>query len=70
MSDFASLLVGIAAIAAVVVSYVKTSKTAKEGQEKVAEVHVLVNSKMAEALERINKLEHELAIAKKKEGKR
>jgi len=67
VSDFGPILVGIAAIASVVVGYFKTKKLATEGQKQVAEVHILVNSKMSDALARIEALEKELAAAKELE---
>jgi hypothetical protein len=66
MEGLASLLVGIAAVAAVAVSYVKSNKTAQEAKAQVAEVHILVNSKMTDALKRIEILEAQLKEAREK----
>jgi hypothetical protein len=66
MDSIANILIAVAAVAAVWVSYIKTKSYAKQGQQQIAEVHVLVNSKMAEALKRIETLEAQLKEAEEK----
>ena len=62
-----ALILAVAAVltqAAIIVGYFKTKNRQKKGDERVEEIHVLVNSKMSDALARIDELEKELRVAR------